>query len=312
MLRNYYSTDSVDNLIEQPNTLVVVSFDGHCQPNNSGEIASGLNSLETNRKEVWQVTDETVSRGRDGRCQWARSDSVICAAIHLSQDECQDIERSTKAAYTELLDVIHQHQYLYPFRFWNYLPAINSGNGDQETYKRFCTGRLDAFDALGIPDSDFPAASALGHHSSGAAIYVFASKIPGQHHRNSLQVNAYQYPREYGISSPSFSRATSINLDKQPLFFISGTASIVGHATTCVGDLSGQLQTTAANIKHLLEHANPDKRQLQSMKVYLRYTPDYARAKQQLEQEFPGIDMIFTEADICRSDLLVEVECFCH
>jgi len=291
---------------------MVLPYDGVCAPGELGMIASGLNNLEGNRiNEVWAVAGAEVSRGSSGRCQWSKTPEIFCAAIWINPEQCQTLDHATQVAYEELLDLLYQFEYKHPFRFWNYLPNINIGEHDTEQYKQFCIGRLKAFQAKGIPNDQFPAASALGHHTQGAVIYVIADRSPAIHHKNALQVNAYEYPREYGISSPSFSRATSITIGKQPLFFISGTASIIGHETKHTDNLSGQLQTTTHNILQLLEQANSHKLPLQSMKVYLRYAEDYGVAKQQLEKHFPAIPKLFTLADICRVNLLVEVECFC-
>jgi len=318
-LQNYLSDQPVDELLALPETLMVLPYTSgsrqSCAPSQPGIIHSGLTLLgtETALNEVWSTKADVIDRGIDGNCHWSMTNSILAAAIWLTPEDCQNLESTSESAYFELLSLIKNKGYPHPFRFWNYIPDINLGEGNKEHYKLFCTGRLKAFRAIGIPDDQFPSASALGHHSEGAVIYVLAAKVTGRHHNNALQVNAYQYPREYGLSSPSFSRATCINLDKQDLFFVSGTASILGHKTTCHGDLSGQLNTTINNIKHLLE--NKDKTnnhaQLKTMKVYLRHASDFIAAHQQLQEAFPDTLMMFTLADICRDNLMVEVECFC-
>lgn len=318
-LRNTLSTQAVDELIARDDTLMVLPYTSGsrraCAPSKPGVIHSGLTLLgsEETLNEVWSVADEAISRGVTGNCYWSKTDTLIAAAIWLSPEACQDLVASTRSAYTELLQFLQNTGYPYPFRFWNYIPDINLGDGDNEHYKLFCSGRLAAFRAMGIPDDQFPSASALGHHSEGAVIYVLAAKTSGNHHNNALQVNAYQYPREYGESSPSFSRATCIKLGNQDLFFVSGTASIVGHKTTCEGDLEGQVKTTVSNIQHLLDNKakNNNQSTLKSMKVYLRHASDFIPTKALLENAFPNTLMIYTLADVCRANLLVEVECFC-
>jgi chorismate lyase/3-hydroxybenzoate synthase len=318
-LQNYISDKPIDALLTLPETLMVLPYSSgsrqSCAPSQPGVIHSGLTLLgtETTLNEVWSTIAPVIDRGISGNCHWSITDSILAAAIWLTPEACQNLESSSESAYLELLSFITDKGYPHPFRFWNYIPDINLGEGNAEHYKLFCTGRLKAFRTIGIPDDQFPSASALGHHSEGAVIYVLSAQVTGRHHNNALQVNAYQYPREHGLSSPSFSRATCINLDQQDLFFVSGTASIIGHKTTCEGDLSGQLNTTISNIKHLLD--NKDKAnnyaQLRTMKVYLRHASDFISAHQQLKQAFPDILTIFTLADICRDNLMVEVECFC-
>lgn len=317
MLQNYLSEQPAEKLAKAQNTLAVLPFGKLCQPGVAGVINSGLTALgKQNVSEIWSVSQGSVSRGVTGRCHWSEADDVLAVAVWMTATDCQNLQTATESAYTDLLDVITQLGFPYPFRFWNYIPDINKGTGDAEQYKLFCAGRLNAFRKMAVTETHFPAASALGHHTEGALIYVFAAKTPGEHRGNSLQVNAYHYPREYGASSPSFSRATGIILNQQPQFFISGTASIIGHKTTSEGNLQGQLETTVTNIRHLLEcHTKENQSEqtmaLQSMKIYLRHAEDYADSLALLQDHFPDTVMMFSQADICRKNLLVEVECFC-
>ncbi len=312
-LNNHLSDEPVEQLIEHPNTLMLLPYGTECTPGPLGIINSGLSSLNSQiMTEVWTV-DDNVERGVTGRCHWNKTDSMIAAAIWLTKEQCLNIQKSTEAAYIELLEFLKIKGYPSPFRFWNYIPNINEGNGDAEQYKLFCTGRLAAFEQSGMSAEEYPSASALGHHSEGAVFYVLAAKQAGTHYRNSLQVNAFQYPREYGPSSPSFSRATELTINGQNLFLISGTASIIGHKTIAEGDLTGQVNTTIKNINHLLTTKRQQDKNINiiSAKVYLRFANDLEIAQTLLEEAFPTTEIVFTLADICRANLLVEVECFC-
>lgn len=313
MLRHYYSSESPETLLTKPGTLAVVGFDEHCVPTSlPGLISTGVVSLPTsNVCEVWETTgDSAIERGVTGRCNWSQADEAMCTAIWISPEQCANIEQAACSAYLELLDFLTATDYQYPCRFWNYLPNINAGEGDTEEYKKFCAGRLAAFTRMGIQSIEFPAASALGHHTEGAVIYVFSAKTPGIQHENPLQERAYRYPREYGVSSPSFSRATFLDVGGQALLFVSGTASILGHQSTSLDQLEGQLETTANNIDQLLKHTGHSL-PVQSLKVYLRSPDYYETARRCLDRRYPGIATVFTWADICRKNLLVEIEAHC-
>lgn len=313
MLHHYYSSESPEALLTKPGTLAVVGFDEHCAPpSQPGLISTGVVSLPTsNACEVWETTgDSSVERGVSGRCHWSRAENALCAAVWISPEQCANIEHATHSAYLELLAFLVATDYRYPCRFWNYIPNINAGEGDAEEYKKFCAGRLAAFTEMGIQSREFPAASALGHHTQGAVIYAFSAKTPGIQYENPLQERAYRYPREYGVSSPSFSRATFLEPAGQPLLFVSGTASILGHQSTSLDQLKGQLETTANNIDQLLKHTRHNL-PVQSLKVYLRSPDYYETARQYLEHRYPDIATVFTWADICRKNLLVEIEAHC-
>lgn len=309
MLSHYYSSESAENLLARKETFVVVEFGNRCAPSATpGLIQTGVSSLpvETQR-EVWCIEDSPVRRGVTGRCHWSESKDLLCTAIWLNPEQCKDLAGETKAAYVELLEFVQSTDFPHPFRFWNYIPHINRGEGDDEEYKKFCAGRLGAFSHMDIPSKHFPAASALGHQSEGAVIYVFSSMNKGIQHENPRQQKAYQYPRQYGISSPSFSRATSLELGKQSRFFISGTASILGYETTYLNEFKGQLTTTLDNIEQLLQN-KPDYCNLQSLKVYLRDNTHYDDARKLISERFPRVATLYTHADVCRQNLLVEIE----
>ena len=186
---------------------------------------------------------------------------------------------------------------------------INIGKNDNECYRQFCLGRHRAFEQAQIPDQAYPAASALGHQDKNLLIYLVCHKQPGKHFENPQQQSAYNYPKVYGPKSPSFARAT-LSYECNSLF-ISGTASITGHQTLHKNNVSKQLELTLENINHLIQHiAEKEQLNLQTSfyKIYIRYPKDYALIKQQLSSSMQNTHCIFLQADICRTDLLLEIE----
>lgn len=313
MLRQEYlpasSVPDTAHLLAQPGVLALVNFGDSCaelaQP---GIIPLGIPSLCDKPWEVIHYGDSVAERGTDEHCQWSLIEDVLCVATWIAPQDCSDIEAATEVAYGRLFRVIQAKGFPYPFRIWNFMPDINSGDGDREEYKKFCVGRQRAFDDYHVAPQEFPAASALGHHTKGAVIYLLAARDSGVHHENPRQQPAYQYPREYGPTSPSFARATSLELRATPHVFISGTASIIGHNTQAVGDLEQQLAITLDNIQHLLEHLEQAGAGLSAVRVYLRHAQDIALATDFLTSRLPATELNFIHADICRSQLLVEIE----
>jgi hypothetical protein len=123
---------------------------------------------------------------------------------------------------------------------------------------------------------------------------------------NPRQVSAYEYPAQYG-PKPAFSRASILG----DTLFISGTASIVGHETVHVDDVTGQTRETLANIEALVGEANRisgagrfDMSTL-AYKVYVRHATDLPLIQSQLHTL---TQVLYLQADICRQDLLVEIE----
>jgi chorismate lyase / 3-hydroxybenzoate synthase len=324
MLRQYYldstplaadATASPATLINKRGVLALIAFDAPClAPAEPGIIPIGTPSLCGKAYEVIEYGDKPAERGSTDDCQWSKIDDVFCAATWISPAACADIETATETAYTRLFGLINSAGFPYPFRIWNFMPKINLGEGDQEEYKKFCVGRLRAFSQLDLDQQQFPAASALGiHHSDnaaqGAVIYLLATRTPGQHHENPRQQPAYQYPRQYGPSSPSFARATSLPLQLQHPIFISGTASIIGHDTKACGNLQEQLEITLDNIRYLLASIDPQASAPSAIRVYLRHAEDLLATQTYLYQQFSPADINIVHADICRANLLVEIEC---
>lgn len=313
MLRQEYlpasAVPDTAHLLAQPGVLALVNFGDRCaaltQP---GIIPLGMPSLCDKPWEVIRYGDTIAERGTDEHCQWSLIEDVLCVATWIAPEDCSDIEAATEVAYGRLFRVIQAKGFPYPFRIWNFMPDINKGDGDREEYKKFCVGRQRAFDDYHVAPQEYPAASALGHHTRGAVIYLLAGRHSGVHHENPRQQPAYQYPREYGPTSPSFARATSLALHSREQVFISGTASIIGHNTQAVGDLQQQLAITLDNIQHLLLHVEQAHAELSAIRVYLRYAQDMAAAQAFLAARLPADAVNFIHADICRSQLLVEIE----
>jgi len=264
--------------------------------------------------EVWYADGEVVS-GFEGECSWSRSDQALLAArcIEESVDGTSQSQR-VEEAYCELLKLINAQGYSQIVRAWNYLPDINEGVGDKERYRQFCVGREAAFSRWNYQGVSYSSACALGRKGENGVVYLLAGKTPVTHIENPRQVSAYHYPRQYGPASPSFARASLIDWGESfSELYISGTASIVGHESRHLGDLQGQLRTTISNLDTLLERGAVQAGteavlQMALLKVYVRNEGDYAEVHRTVSERYPGIPTVYLLADICRSELLVEID----
>lgn len=309
MLRQYYATTLEHGLLSQPGILAVISHQLPCRANAGGLIPIGLQSLNQHCYEIIQYADQVALRGVDDDCLWSSIDDVMCVATWLSPEECeQNIRGATEKAYQRLLLQVADAGFYYPFRIWNFLPNINLGHGDLEQYKQFCIGRQQAFTSSALTSEQFPAASALGHHCRGGVIYMLASKHPARHFENPRQQPAYRYPRRYGPASPSFARATWPQLQHGGPIMLSGTASILGHNTQAAGNLHQQLELTWSNIEHLQQSIDRKASTFDAVRVYLRNTADVDVSREFLRQYIEEKCLNFVHADICRANLLVEIE----
>lgn len=300
---------SVAELLRQDGVLAVVGYSGSClEPASPGFIPSGLSPLSEVGLEIIRYPFGQAERGITDQVHWNVIGDLLCAATWISPAECRWIETATEQAYDRILGVAEKLGFAFPFRIWNLIPHINQGAGDQEVYKQFCGGRMRAFTRHGMEAAQYPAASAVGHHAEGAVVYLLAAPKPSRNLENPLQMPAYTYPREYGPCSPSFARATRIELGGGDFLFVSGTASILGHSTQAPGDIASQLEVTQANIAQLVKQAGGSTDKLSALRVYLRDAQHLDLARAQLGQSYAAEHLNFVLADICRQQLLVEIE----
>ena len=223
-------------------------------------------------------------------------------------------------AYADLFHVLAESASPHLLRLWNYFPGINADGGGAERYRQFNAGRQQAFiEARRSAFEGSPAACALGTQAGPLRVYFLAGRTPPLAIENPRQVSAYRYPDAYGPRSPTFSRAALADVgDQRTALFISGTASIVGHTTMHIGDVRRQTEESLANIAAVravaAERAGvPFPPESLTYTVYVRRLADLAVVRDVFEQAVgahsaAALEAIYLQADICRADLLVEIE----
>jgi hypothetical protein len=202
------------------------------------------------------------------------------------------------AVYSELLEADAEYPYLINVR--NFVPRILDFENHLQRYFVFNIARKQAYCRHGIT-SKYPTACAVGSDLPHFTVEYIKSKSPAVYFSNPDQVDAFSYPSQYG--SPLFSRAGKQASD----LLISGTASIIGSETVHPGNLAAQFETTMLNIQKLITSSciiSPN----------LIYTT-YVKNKNDMEQvqdllSGNGIFSRLVCTDICRDDLLVEIEAY--
>lgn len=247
-----------------------------------------------------------VQQGQDGPLQWSSNEQ--CLLGHMATAIGDDVEATTLQLYRTLLAFVAHSEFPHLLRIWNYLPRINAGGGDRELYRRFCTGRAQAFDERPCPADQLPAGTAIGTRDDDTLlVYFIATREPGQQIENPRQTSAFNYPRVYSPRKPLFSRATVWHSNDGAQLIVSGTASIVGHASRHTGDLNAQLHELWHNLESLRTAAQATRPI--ALRVYVRHAEDYPAVQAFLAQRLPAdTATLYLLADICREELLVEIE----
>lgn len=268
--------------------------------------------------EVW-LSPTPVSFDKTHNMRIAANGEMLLGCWEREESREAELDHLVWQAYEQILTFCETAGYPNLFRMWNYFPAINTDQKGLERYNRFCVGRHKAFaERFTDLQSVLPAASAVGTQGGPIQIIFLAGKQPGTHIENPRQVSAYHYPRLYGPQSPSFARATlagSPGTNRQ--LYLAGTASIVGHATCHVGEPIKQTRETLENIEKLLEAAawntskavGGDAGSSGLLKVYMRQASDYEKIQGVISTgKFQSFPAIFLIGDMCRKELLVEIE----
>ncbi|WP_455380559.1 chorismate transformation enzyme, FkbO/Hyg5 family, partial [Acidihalobacter prosperus] len=311
----YIPLSESNDLIDDPHTLALIDFteDMKTSVGNSG-FAVFLPQIDGPALcEYWRSA-EPVENGRHGGFDWARNSELLFLRKMLPDSSSS--EADAEEVYRELIAAMRAEGYPYLVRVWNYLPRINQEDRGCERYQAFCVGRANAMEAFQpIDEASLPAASGLGSMNGGLQVLAIAAREPGIQIENPRQISAFRYPQYYGPRSPLFSRATLKRWLTGEHLYISGTASIVGH-TSLHKTLEFQLGETLSNIEALVTQAHrvndisihsPD--ELSLIKVYLRNPDDLAATKAWLDDHLgKSLPRVFLQADVCRSELLVEIE----
>ena len=264
--------------------------------------------------EVWSAPAEARYR-RIGPIVAASAGELAFGLVELDEGAGRPLAALVEGAYLAIFDFLEDAGFSSPIRFWNYLPEITADENGLERYRRFNIGRHDAFSArLRLPAP--PVASAVGGRGGSPLIYFLAAREPAKAIENPRQVSAYVYPPAYGPRSPGFSRASLHQAGAAGSLLISGTASIVGHESRHKGDPAAQVAETLENIAALVHEAEqagfPARHGRWALKIYLRDPAHLDLARAGVDAMF-GRDCqrIYLQADLCRAELLVEIEALC-
>ncbi len=272
-------------------------------------VSPGLPLLTPERYTECWTSAGTPTPVRQGRMHLLEHSDVLFVTWH---GPGEDLREQTEQAYREVLSVCQTRGFEHPARIWNFFGDIHAEEAGRDRYQAFCVGRAAALESLRIPLGSMPAATAIGSGERELVIYLIATRHPAQPIENPRQVSAYHYPERYSPKSPSFARATRLETADGPLILLSGTASIVGHESRHAGDVVAQTHETLANLQALHDTAGRDLPAPAWLRIYLRRPEDRPKVADVIAQHYaaarPGPVLQWVRGDICRRELLLEIE----
>lgn len=277
--------------------------------------------------EVTLLTDKaaTVERHRNftllknGECKELITGSIIPDDMSLSTYEqassiFKGIEKMLHSNGLEPSDI---------YRQWNYIQGITILNDGSQNYQEFNDAR-SIFYNKSQWNNGYPAATGIGADAGGVVVEINAIKsyeksLPID---NPLQIAAHNYSQNVldgkaidilkEKSTPKFERARLLG----NTIFISGTAAIKGEQS--IGSHSAVEQTTETMeiMDRLVSKENIPTENNGShydlLRIYVKRKEDIEAVKTFMDTHYPAVAKHYLIADVCRPELLVEIEGIAH
>lgn len=205
-------------------------------------------------------------------------------------------------------------------RQWNYIEGmldVREVDGkEQQGYQAFNDVRTLAYGPAPW-SAGYPAGTGIGQAAGGVQIEFLAIDAPGQVRvvplSNPHQTDAHDYSEGQlvgesleelpGKSTPKFERAKLVARGDSEVVFVSGTAAILGERSVGLGDVAVQTRTTIDNISALIGG-----RPLSRLRAYVKRDEDIPAVRSICEEAYGPIPALYVRADVCREELLVELE----
>lgn len=210
-------------------------------------------------------------------------------------------------------------------RQWNYIGNIVSCKDGKQNYQEFNDAR-SLYYAKREWRNGYPAATGIG---STDGIVVGGIAFKKRDNRgvypidNPLQIAAHIYSKNVLIddatnaikSTPKFERAKLIESVGGVCCFVSGTAAIRGEESVDADSAMLQTVRTIENIEYLVSKENlvrfgckPYELKCTFLHVFIKNAEDYEEVRAVVEKSYPQTTVLYSVADVCRSELLVEIE----
>jgi enamine deaminase RidA (YjgF/YER057c/UK114 family) len=282
---------------------------------------------------------DEISHRKNDEASWIVIDKVdmkILIASGISEQyETDNILLQSNTAFKQLQNILSKEEMEFSdiIRQWNYIEQItmnvNHNNSISQHYQIFNDVRSKYYQLANFKNG-FPAATGIGTDCGGIIINIIAVKSGNQISvvalKSPVQLDAYTYSKEvlaenntmsdFCRTTPKFERAKILLTPLNKSIFISGTAAIKGQVSIPVLSVEHQTEMTIQNILSLISPENLQKHgikttlnaEIKHLRVYVKYQKDIQPVKNICLNYFPKIDGVYIIADICRPELLVEIE----
>ena len=265
-----------------------------------------------------------VLTGKEGK-------SLFLGAVW-GTDANDPVQKQSEEIFSQIQQILNQEQMPVNtiVRQWNYLERITGFEGDEQRYQAFNDARSLFYAQTEWPQG-YPSATGIGSRRGGIQVSL-QTYLPKEGEKlpvaldNRLQIAAHSYSQQVLLgetnsrlktkTTPKFERAKLLFTPSGKLVYISGTAAIRGEASLVDADIRHQTLATLENIEHLISSdsqrlagiQHPTTARITGCRVYVKHPEDWEDCKAVVSQRYPDLPVVYIEADICRTELLVEIE----
>ncbi len=272
---------------------------------------------------LWQA--DFISNGKNTATHFKRENTEILIG-NVQANLGKDCEKNAEIAFADLKRIFEEKKFGTNtiVRQWNYLENILGMDVEKQRYQEFNNVRSE-FYGENFEGIGYPAATGIGMNRGGLIIEFVAIKSDNSITfpvDNPCQIAAHTYSKKVLIgdecilkTTPKFERARYLEMFAKKLIFISGTASILGEKTVGIGSPAEQTEVTINNIQRLYSEEVIKTLSEKTLtpkyghaRVYIKNRKDFPTIKKVFKTHFGNLPVVYILADICRNDLLVEIE----
>jgi enamine deaminase RidA (YjgF/YER057c/UK114 family) len=276
---------------------------------------------------------------RNGNSSWICIESadmkMIIATGNGEDLLISDILEQSETAFRKIQDVLTEENMKFSdvVRQWNYIEQIikidTHNNASSQHYQIFNDVRSKYYQQANF-SKGFPSATGIGMDCGGIVIDIIAVKTENPDSviaiKSPVQLDAYAYSKEvlaennsmkdFSRTTPKFERAKVLAFPENKWIFISGTAAIKGQVSIPILSVDHQTEMTIQNILSLISPENlknhgintAEEVRMNNIRVYVKHRNDIPEVRSVCLKHFPLTPTNYVVADICRPELLVEIE----
>ena len=309
------------NILDTLHTIVEEFFPGHTplmsyiaqQPAN-GRLTAEATYLNGKNAEIERHSNYVLLSNE--KCKEIITNGIVPSDVSKSAFE------QSNEIFGIIGDILQRNGFLPSdiYRQWNYIQYITDGKEGSQNYQEFNDARSIFYGTCEWKNG-YPAATGIGTSAGGIMVELCAIKECGVANKpidNPLQIAAHSYSQKVldgkvmdelqERTTPKFERARLLG----DTVFISGTAAIKGEVSNFSDNTVEQAAETMEIMNQLVSKENipvtNNGSEYEMLRIYVKRKEEIPAVQQFMQQHYPAPAKHYLVADVCRPELLIEIE----